>query len=150
MHHNNNASTVYTNNSTTVYANTSALYHNYNDSTTLYKNTSATTVYNNTTVYYNNNNMFHNNNNTLLIEKLIPKPLLDLFSGSSVTTTGDAECSGRADGSYLQDEKHCRRYYECRSGHRVLHKCRAGQWFDLEEGKCRRRSLVLNCPAKRN
>ncbi|KAH8318501.1 hypothetical protein KR067_004864, partial [Drosophila pandora] len=82
---------------------------------------------------------------------LIPKPLRNLFASTSNSPVGSsAMCVGRAEGSLVRDPNHCRRFYECREGRRLLRKCRAGLWFDSEAGECRARSLVLNCPAQRN
>ncbi|XP_034475843.1 mucin-2-like isoform X11 [Drosophila innubila] len=79
-----------------------------------------------------------------LLDKLIHKPLLNLLSLSN------KDCLLRTDGTFLQDSRHCRRYYECQGGVRKLHSCRSGSWFDIEAGECRNRSLVLNCAAQRN
>ncbi|XP_051860061.1 merozoite surface protein CMZ-8 isoform X40 [Drosophila albomicans] len=74
----------------------------------------------------------------------IPRPLVTFMSFSK------EDCHTRTDGTFLQDAIHCRQYYECQGGVRLLRRCRIGNWFDVEAGECRRSRLVLNCPANRN
>ncbi|XP_039496761.1 protein obstructor-E [Drosophila santomea] len=60
------------------------------------------------------------------------------------------DCRGIADGEYLADPKHCRRFYMCHKNRPKRHNCPRNHWFDRETKSCQVREKVLNCPSNRN
>lgn len=59
-------------------------------------------------------------------------------------------CTNQADGTFMTDTRHCRRYYICQSGRARRLRCSLTQWFDRATASCRDRSLVTNCPSNRS
>lgn len=59
-------------------------------------------------------------------------------------------CTDQADGTFMTDTRHCRRYYICQSGRARRLRCSITQWFDRATASCRERSLVTNCPSNRS
>ncbi|XP_037881587.1 mucin-2-like [Glossina fuscipes] len=57
----------------------------------------------------------------------------------------DLRCGKESNGSYIRDEKDCAKYYVCRNGKPIEHRCERGMWFDNEKLVCNYKNFVKNC-----